>query len=124
MRFMLDGLLRLHLEPLPVGSAADATPRSFAPARIAAQQREEVVATLRHDTVRLNSVDSKVLRLLDGQRDRAALRAALLEAAVRGEISVRRGEEAVVDPQVLGVAVGQLLDESLQRFARLGLLAA
>ena len=49
---------------------------------------------------------------------------ALLQAAVRGEITVRNGEAAVVDPAVLGVAVGQLLSEALQRFERLGLLAA
>ena len=90
----------------------------------AAQQGEEIVATLRHDTVRLNAVDSKVLRLLDGGRDREAVRVALLEAAVRGEISVRRDDATVVDPQVLQLAVGQLLDESLLRFERLGLLAA
>ena len=124
MRFALDGLLRLHLEPLPVGSARDPAPRSFGPARVAAQQGEEIVATLRHDTVRLNAVDSKVLRLLDGGRDREAVRVALLEAAVRGEISVRRDDATVVDPQVLQLAVGQLLDESLLRFERLGLLAA
>jgi SAM-dependent methyltransferase len=124
MRFMLEGVLRLHLEPLPVGSARDAMPRSFPPARAAVLQREETVATLRHDTVRLNSVDSKVLRLLDGEHDHAALREALLQAAVRGEITVRNGEATVVDPAVLGVAVGQLLSESLQRFERLGLLAA
>jgi hypothetical protein len=124
MRFMLEGVLRLHLEPLPVGSARDAMPRSFAPARAAVLQRDDTVSTLRHDTVRLNSVDSSVLRLLDGERDHAALREALLQAAVRGEITVRKGEATVVDPAVLGVAVGQLLTESLQRFERLGLLAA
>jgi methyltransferase-like protein/2-polyprenyl-3-methyl-5-hydroxy-6-metoxy-1,4-benzoquinol methylase len=124
MRFMLEGVLRLHLEPLPLGSARDARPRSFPPARAAVLAREDVVATLRHDTVRLNSVDSKVLRLLDGERDHAALLDELLQAAVRGEITVRSGESTVVDPKVLGVAVGQLLNESLQRFERLGLLAA
>jgi methyltransferase-like protein/2-polyprenyl-3-methyl-5-hydroxy-6-metoxy-1,4-benzoquinol methylase len=124
MRFLLEGLLRLHLEPIPVGSASDARPRSFAPARAAVLEREEVVATLRHDTVRLTGVDSRVLRLLDGELDREALCDALLQAAVRGEIAVRSGEAAVVDPKVLGVAVGQLLDESLRRFERLALLAA
>ena len=46
MRFTLEGVLRLHLEPLPVGSARDPMPRSFAPARAAVLQREEVVADL------------------------------------------------------------------------------
>ncbi|MCU0757750.1 MAG: class I SAM-dependent methyltransferase [Steroidobacteraceae bacterium] len=124
MRFLLEGLLRLHLEPIPVGSAGDARPRSFAPARAAVLQREEVVATLRHDTVRLDGVDSRVLRLLDGELDREGLCDALLQAAVRGEITVRSGDAAVVDPEVLGVAVGRLLDESLRRFERLALLAA
>ncbi len=124
MRFVLEGVLRLHLEPLRVGSARDTRPRSFVPARAAALQREEVVATLRHDSVRLTAVDSTVLRLLDGEHDHAALVDELLQAAVRGEITVRNGDATVVDPKVLGVAVGQLLSESLQRFERLGLLAA
>ncbi len=124
MRFSLEGVLRLHLEALPMGSARDSRPRAFAPARASVLQREEIVATLRHDSARLNSVDSRVLALLDGERDHAALHDALLQAAIRGEITVRSGEAAVVDPKVLGQAVGQLLTESLQRFERLGLLAA
>jgi methyltransferase-like protein/SAM-dependent methyltransferase len=124
MRFMVEGLLKLHLERLPAGSAADSQPRSFAPARAAARQKCDTVATLRHESVKLNAVDAKVLELLDGTRDRAALRAQLVSAAVRGEFSVRRGEEAVVDPQLLDAAVAQLLTESLRRFERLALLAA
>lgn len=124
MRFMVEGLLRLHLEPLPTGSAADRQPKSFAPARFAAQRKEDTVATLRHDSVKLNPIDAKVLELLDGSRDRDALRAQLVSAAVRGELTVKKGDQAVVDPQTLDSAVAQLLTDSLRRFERLGLLAA
>ena len=124
LRFALEGLLRLHLEPLAMGSATDIKPKSFATARAAARRKEETVATLRHESVRLNAVDARVLELLDGSNDRDALRAQLVSAAVRGELTVKKGDQAIVDPTTLDAAVVRLLDDSLQRFEKLGLLAA
>jgi methyltransferase-like protein len=124
IRFVLEGFLRLHVETLGVGSATDAAPRAFAPARQAAQRREDIVPTLRHETVRLNPVELRVLELLDGTRDRAALKDLLVEAAVRGEFTVRQDDRPVVDPAVLGAAVDRLLTDSLGRFARAALLVA
>jgi methyltransferase-like protein/2-polyprenyl-3-methyl-5-hydroxy-6-metoxy-1,4-benzoquinol methylase len=123
-RFVLEGLLRLHLEPLAVGTAQDALPRSFAPARAAALRRQSTVATLRHESVRLNPIDARVLELLDGSHDHESLRQKLVSAAVRGELTVKKGEQAVVDPQTLQAAVGQLLSDSLRRFEKLALLEA
>jgi SAM-dependent methyltransferase len=124
IRFVLEGFLRLHLEPLNAGSAADAMPLAFGPARQAALRREDVVPTLRHETVRLNPVELRVLELLDGTRSRAQLQDLLVGAAVRGEFTVRQEDRPVVDPAVLGAAVTRLLADSLARFARAALLVA
>lgn len=123
IRFVLEGFLRLHVETLDVGSASDPTPLAFGPARHAALRREDVVPTLRHETVRLNPVELRVLELLDGTRDFAALKDVLVGAAVRGEFTVRQDDRPVVDPAVLGAAVDRLLSDSLARFARAALLA-
>lgn len=124
IRFVLEGFLRLHLEPLVSGSATDPAPLAFGPARQAALRREDVVPTLRHETVRLNPVEIRVLELLDGERSRAQLKDLLVSAAVRGEFTVRQDDRPVVDPAVLGAAVERLLADSLARFARAALLAA
>ena len=78
---LLDGALRgvvwLHAHPPAVSAHAGERPHASALARLQARDGEPVT-TLRHGTIRIgDELDRRVLALLDGTRDRAALRAQL-----------------------------------------------
>ena len=78
---LLDGALRgviwLHAHPPAVSAHAGERPHASALARLQARDREPVM-TLRHASIRVDDeLDRRVLALLDGTRDRAALRARL-----------------------------------------------
>lgn len=93
-------VVELHVWAAPVAALAGERPQAAAPARRQALSRGEVT-TLRHTTVRLEGEgERRLLALLDGTRDRAAL----LRDLALPEISPER------------------LEENLARLARLGLL--
>ena len=78
---LLDGALRgvvwLHADPPALSPSPGERPCASALARLQARDGEPVV-TLRHASIRVDDeLDRRVLALLDGTRDRAALRAEL-----------------------------------------------
>jgi SAM-dependent methyltransferase len=78
---LLDGAVRgvvwLHAEPPAVSARPGERPHASALARLQARDGEPV-ATLRHASIRVDDeLDRRVLELLDGTRDREALRAEL-----------------------------------------------
>jgi methyltransferase-like protein/SAM-dependent methyltransferase len=75
------------------------------------------VTNLRHQAVPLSALDSRVLRRLDGNLDRAQLVEALAQDVDRGLLPTT--PEGGSDPKPLG----ELLDQSLRRLARQALLA-
>jgi hypothetical protein len=100
-------VVQLHAQPPAVSARAGAHPRVSALARLQAGSGT-TVATLRHGTVRIDDdLDRAVLRLLDGTRDRAALRA---ELAGFGGLA---GDE-----------LAERVEASLERIARSALLVA
>ncbi len=93
-------VIELHVWAAPAAARAGERPQAPAPARWQALSRGEVT-TLRHTTVRLEGErERRLLGLLDGTRDRAAL---------------------LRDPALRDVGAQQL-EENLARLARLGLL--
>jgi SAM-dependent methyltransferase len=103
----LSGYVHLRTKPLQLAPAAGSRPAAFALARRQAQTRESVT-NLRHESVRIpDPFALKLLTLLDGTRDRAAL-AGLLAA-----------DSGVGDP----AAIAQRLDEALAMLARCGVLS-
>jgi SAM-dependent methyltransferase/GNAT superfamily N-acetyltransferase len=108
---LLDGALRgvvwLHAHPPAVSSRPGERPRASALARLQARDGEPV-ATLRHATIRVtDELDRRVLALLDGTRDRAALLAQLPGAGGPG-----------------GDALAERVELVLERIARTALLTA
>ncbi len=101
MRGYAANLLGLHLHPPQMRTSAGERPLASPLARLQARSQEDI-ANLRHATVPVQDpLDRRLLTLLDGSRDRAALLAALGPAADAGR-----------------------LDATLARFARSALLVA
>ena len=111
------GVLRLS----PLGSRAvrspGDTPRAFAPARADARPRG-LVPNLLHQVVALDACDRVLLPALDGARGAADLIAHLVDATLRGELSV----SGISDPAQLAQAFAELLPERLAALAARGLL--
>ena len=99
------GVVWLHAHPPAVSAHAGERPLASALARLQARDGEPV-ATLRHGSIRVDDeLDRRVLALLDGTRDRAALRAQL-----EGFGGLR------------GDALAERLEAILERVARTALL--
>ena len=72
-------LVTLHAAPLPTGGADAERPRTSALARLQARDGA-TVTNRRHEPVELDDAGRLLVSLLDGRRDRGALRAALAAA--------------------------------------------
>jgi len=102
------GLVDLHLQPPSLTTVPPERPVASPLARLQALSRGQV-STLLHTTVAIADANAlKLLPLVDGTRDRAALAAALRSAGIPIEPSRAAG----------------FVDYALQKFARLGLLMA
>jgi methyltransferase-like protein len=109
LRSYAANLVALHVHPPELTTTPAATPRTSALARHQARAGA-VVTNLRHSSVRIeDELGRRLVTLLDGTRDRAALAAALRAALVE------RGEPVPDD-------LAEGLERSLQGLAHLALL--
>lgn len=122
IRFMLDGIVRLHVEPGPVFGPENSKPLAFSPARHGAEKEAKVVPNLRHENIGLTQIDARVLSLLDGSRPVDQLAAELLERAMKKEFTLMRDNIQLSDPQEIRPIIEKLLAECLQKFEKLALL--
>ncbi len=96
-------------------------PRASPWARLQAETGPNVT-NLRHESVRLGPLQSYLLRLLDGTRDRAALLAALKPLVASGELDARQDDQVITDPQKNLELLAASLDDKLEGLARSALL--
>ncbi|MBW3653064.1 MAG: class I SAM-dependent methyltransferase [Actinobacteria bacterium] len=105
LRCFAANLVRLHVHPPAVSVAAPQRPRVSALARLEAEQGE-MLTTVRHTPIRLDDeLGRRLVTLLDGTRDRAAL----LDELAPGAAPARDD-------------LAPALEQSLERLARAGLL--
>jgi len=98
-------LVRLHVHPPALSAVAPQKPRASALARLEAAQGE-MLTTTRHTAIRLDDdLDQRLVTLLDGTRDRAALLDELEPDAAMGHDQLAAA-----------------LERSLERLAGAGLL--
>jgi len=116
-----SGLLYLSASPLHIAPRADACPQGWRYARWQAE-RGPVVTSLRHETVRLSEPGRFLLPLLDGSRDRAALRVAFFGAIRAGSLQLQRNGGVYDPPDADDPLVAAALDAVLAELARTALL--
>ena len=102
----LSGIIDLHVHPPALTIRASDRPVASPLARLQARTRDSVT-TLLHTQVGIADVNAlRLLPLVDGTRDRAALASAIKQIAVN------------IDPS----RAQDFVDYALEKFARLGLL--
>jgi methyltransferase-like protein len=92
-------------------------------ARLQAQTQSQV-ANLRHQIAELNPLEQKVLPLLDGEHDLAALLPPLLQATRSGALSLERGKSAERDGTTLREVLIKQLPATLHTLAGCALLVS
>lgn len=114
------GLIELHTRPSQFASNAGERPTASRLARLQAQTGE-MVTNLRHATIRLeDDLVRRLLLLLDGTRDRAALLNELRRMIESNEVSIETGNSD--DPRDEQENLSAGLERSLNSLARLALL--
>lgn len=106
---------------VPCTNQVSPTPRI---SRLAAYQARSGTAVTNqlHATVRLDLVGRQLVPILDGTRDRPALRAELTAATTRGDLTLERDGQAVNDEAEVRGILETALDQALNSLARQGLL--
>lgn len=98
-------------------------PVADAYARGLAEEGEDEVTNLRHETVAIDRLQRELLRLCDGTRTHAKLVDGLTTAVAEGRLEVTYEGAECKDPAVVREALTSLLPEQLQKLLWQGLLA-
>jgi methyltransferase-like protein/2-polyprenyl-3-methyl-5-hydroxy-6-metoxy-1,4-benzoquinol methylase len=86
--------------------------------------RAEAVTNRRHEAVILDDLASRVLSLLDGERDRSALVETLIAMGAGGTLRVEQGGAPLKNPEVLRNVLRPAVDQALATLAHCALLLA
>lgn len=116
-------LIDLYAVPIAFARVPSPRPVALVHARVRAADGHRSASNRRHETVKLSDVNARLLPLLDGTRDRAALADALSALAASGELTVQRGGQPIADAGALRTSVEAALDTALGELARDALLA-
>jgi len=114
-------LVELWLRPPTFAAEAGARPLASGLARLQAAGTNQVT-NLRHEPVDLGPVEVRLLRLLDGTRERADLVEALLQEFHERELSISQDGRPVSEIAQAREILGGFIAECLPRFASAALL--
>jgi methyltransferase-like protein len=120
--YVSSDLVELRAAPVAFARTAGAAPVALVHARVSAAEGTAKVANRRHEVVHLSDLNVRLLPLLDGTRDRAALTDALTELARAGALTVQKDGHPIADPDDLRSALGATLGPALDALARDALL--
>ncbi len=115
--------VELHSIPSSFVTAVSEKPRTSALVRLQASQGARVT-NLRHESLRVNDVERRMLALLDGARGRREVIDQLAAAVLSGELSLKRGDQPIADPADRLEQLGQFYDQLLPQFGKKALLVA
>jgi methyltransferase-like protein/cyclopropane fatty-acyl-phospholipid synthase-like methyltransferase len=116
------GLVELHVHVLPAATQVSERPVASPLARLEARDGN-VVTTLHCRSLHLgDGLQRGIVMLLDGTRDRAALRSDLLELFKSGKLTIEEGGQPVVDMKIVEKRIDAETEQTLQDLARTALL--
>lgn len=119
--YMGSDLIELFGMPVTFARTAGEKPLALAHARLTAAA-SATASNRRHEWIRLNEFDRRLIPLLDGTRDRAALVNELTEVALSGALTVRKENAPITDREGVHAALASIIDEALARVAGMGVL--
>jgi SAM-dependent methyltransferase len=121
-KLVLGGLATICVDPVRAAVSAGARPHACPLARADAGRGDCSTANLRHEHVGLDGLAQFVLPLLDGSRDAAAVKAAILQAACDGKLSFSRDGVPINDPAQREAVATDNVKALFAAFARAALL--
>ena len=116
--------VELRVRPPRLALAVSARPVASPVARLQAEQGSLTVTNLRHEPVKLNELQRRMLPLLDGTRDIDAIIVDIVKLAKNGKIGVRErdGGPVVTDDAGLARILRQAVEGSLPGMLQMSLL--
>ena len=122
--YVSSDLVEFHAAPLSFARVPGEKPVAVAHARVNAADGRAAVANRRHEVVKLTDLNLRLLPLLDGTRDWAALADALTALAVAGDLTVQSGGQPLTAPEEIRAALAATLAPALDLLARDALLVS
>ena len=120
--YMGSDLVELHGVPVVFARTPGERPVAVPPARALAA-RTGAVANRRHEVIRLNELDRHLIPLLDGTRTRPQLVDELTAVAVAGKLTLKRNDTPLTAAADIKAALTEIIDEALNRLAKMAVLA-
>jgi methyltransferase-like protein/SAM-dependent methyltransferase len=114
-------LLEVFLCPPAVVRGVSERPQTTALIRYQASRQKHVTSPF-HETVYVNDLERRLLRMADGSHDRAAMVAELVRAALEGHLHVEKGGMTIQDSDGLQQEFTELVDRHLPLLAASALL--
>ncbi len=118
---VVSELMELRLAPSRHALQPNESPKASPVARFQAAV-DTAVTNRRHETVYLDDLNRRILQLLDGSRDRAALVDALCQLAETSGLNLMRNDKALKDPLEIREALQEAVESALPELARNALL--
>jgi hypothetical protein len=116
-------LVEFHVCPPPFTLKIGERPTASPLARLQAGEGNRVT-NLRHEVIVLGNFERQLLRHLDGNHDRNALIALLVELVQRDVLKVEDHGQRVSEPEKLRQILAQAIEAQLPKLARSALLSA
>lgn len=121
----LAGLVELHVHQARLVAHVSQRPTASPLARLQIQEDLLNLSTLLHSTVKVDDpLGRRLLLLLDGTRDRAALSEELIRLIQSDSATIEMEGETVTNPEKIRDLISQRLEQKLAELGRLGLLIA
>lgn len=117
LRCYASDQIELSRFPTPFSSAVADAPLATLLTRAMAKGGTSVT-NARHETVRINDIQRRVLRLLDGRHQLPQVVAEIVFAIERGEVRVHHDGEPVKDPKRLESLAADVVHEVVEQLAR------
>jgi methyltransferase-like protein/SAM-dependent methyltransferase len=114
-------LVELYRHPPVFTTEISASPLASPLVRHQAQTTTQLTS-LRHEVINVTEVDRHLLLLLDGRRDRGALRDGLVEQHAQGNLEISSNDQPVTDRAQAAAILAEVVEQRLPRLAKEALL--
>jgi len=111
----INGLIEIHSETISVNHSFADKPKAFRVAIYQANHNENLVANLRHETIRLDALQLEILKVADGTRDHAALKDVIIEKCLSGGLVLRKEDQPIIHAEAIKQAVPVLFEDALRK---------
>jgi methyltransferase-like protein/SAM-dependent methyltransferase len=121
--YISSDLIELHAAAITVSRQATEKPQVIATARERVLAGANSVANRRHELVKLSDLDIRLVPLLDGTRDRAAILESLVQKALGGDLKVAKDGQPVTSEVEIRAALASVIDPAINNLTVQSLMA-